>query len=92
MEHYIIHGRHQWHISIIEVRYSRLKLSSMWELCQKARVTLVHPAQANTKLCGNPYAYPSKILCCFPANRAIYTQNKQQFDEPFEFWALLFVT
>lgn len=58
----------------------------------KARVILVHPAQANTKLCGNPYAYPSKILCCFPANRAIFTQNKQQFDKPFQFWALLFVT
>lgn len=58
----------------------------------KARVTLVHPAQANTKLCGNPYADPSKILCCFPANQAIFTQNKQQFDKQFEFWALLFVT
>lgn len=58
----------------------------------KARVTLVHPAQASTKLCGNPYAYPSKILCCFPATQAIFTQNKQQLDKPFRFWALLFVT
>lgn len=45
------------------------------------RVTLVHPAKANTGLCENPCAYPSQILCCFPASWAIFTQNKQQFDE-----------
>lgn len=61
-------------------------------IAAKASVTLVHPAQAYTELCGNPYAYPSKILCCFPSDQAIFKQNKHQFDVQFEFWALLFVT
>ena len=36
---------------------------------KKARVILVHPAQAHTELCGNPSAYQAKSLCCFPASQ-----------------------
>lgn len=92
MEHYIMDATDHTFRSLKSTSATETVFNALLGILPKARVILVHPAQANTKLCGNPYAYPSKILCCFPANRAIFTQNKQQFDKPFQFWALLFVT
>lgn len=90
MEHYTIYTRHQWHIFIIEVHYSYNSLQ-----CGSSAKNQCHFSSSSTshyKALWKPLCLAMQNSLFFPANQAIYTQNKKQFDELYEFWALLFVT